>query len=150
MSPFLPTQLEIHHIQAIVRGLYQLAQSDGLHQTELVMLREFYQTCQQEAHALTSFDELINTEFDPEHLADVLDTTELKHSFLQSCLFLSYADGTYSTTEHNLIVELAGALGVEHEQLSQLQEAVTDHLLQQISRIENVDALKEVAARLNS
>ena len=46
MSLFPQTELDIHHIQAIVRAMHELALTDGMHDAERVMLRGFYDSCQ--------------------------------------------------------------------------------------------------------
>ena len=148
MSTSLPPSIELTQLQAIVRAMHTVATSDGMHDAERVMLRGFYEACQQEAQALTSYDDLIGTAFDAAAAADAFDTDERKAVLLQSCLLLAHADGSYSAGERKTIAGFAKALGVGAEQLAQIEEGVADHLLQQISRIGNTDALREVAAEL--
>lgn len=148
MTHFTDTPLELHHVQYIVRALYDLAEADGVHEAERVMLRGFYQQCQEDAHALTSFDELIATDFDPARAAELFDTEALKATFLQSCVFLAYADGHYSASERTKVRAYADALGVPADRLATIEDSVGDHLLQQVSRIENTEALKKVAAEI--
>ena len=50
--------------QSIVRAMHEVALADGMHDAERVMLRGFYDSCQQEAQAMTSFDDLISMPFD--------------------------------------------------------------------------------------
>lgn len=150
MSLFPTTDLDLHHIQAIVRAMHELAITDGLHDAERVMLRGFYDSCQQDAQALTSFDELIRMPFDADAAADVFDTPERRAALLQSCIFLAYADGNYSAGERAKVKAYADAIGAPAEELAMLESLVSDHLLQQISRIGNVDALKEVAIELDA
>ena len=44
----------------------------------------------------------------------------------------------------------AHAVGMSEQELLTLEMGVADHLMQQISRIDNVDALKQVAAELDA
>lgn len=150
MTDFTASPLELHHIQFIVRALYDLAQTDGVHEAERVMLRGFYEQCQQDADGLTSFEDLIGADFDAGRAAELFDTIELKATFLQSCVFLAYADGHYSAKERSKVHAYAEALGVDDSQLGSIEDAVSDHLLQQIASIENTDALRRVAADLAS
>jgi uncharacterized membrane protein YebE (DUF533 family) len=145
---FLTTELELHHIQAMVRAMHELALADGLHDAERVMLRGFYDSCQEDAHALTSFDELIRTPFDPAAARELFDTPARRAALLQSCIFLAYADGAYSAGERAKVKGYAEAVGASAEELATCEGQVSDHLLQQISRIENVDALQQVASEL--
>ena len=55
-APFINVSRD--HIQVIVRAMHEVAQLDGVHDAEAVMLREFYGAVQQDTGALTSFQEL--------------------------------------------------------------------------------------------
>ena len=144
------TTLELHHLQAIVRAMHDVALTDGVHDAERVMLRGFYDTCQQEAAALASFDDLIAMPFDLAAIVDDFKQPGQKAALLHSCLLLAHADGSYSAAERAKVLGFAGALGVSGGELEQLEEGVADHLLQQISRINNVEALQEVQKELNT
>jgi uncharacterized membrane protein YebE (DUF533 family) len=148
MNLFPTTELDIHHIQSIVRAMHELARADGMHDAERVMLRGFYDACQDEARALTSFDELIRTAFDPKGAKEIFDTPERRAALLQSCLFLAYADGQYTPGERAKVKSFADAVGASAQELAELEGVVADHLMQQISRISNVDALKQVSSEL--
>jgi len=141
--------LDLHHVQAIVRAMHEVALSDGMHEAERVMLRGFYDACQQDARALATFDELVATPFDTAGAAELFDTAERRAALLQSCVLLAYADGKYSDGERAKVLGLARAVGIEERELLGIEGAVADHLMQQISRIDNLEALKEVAAELD-
>jgi tellurite resistance protein len=143
----VPT-LSINHIQAIVRGMYEVAKTDGVHNTELVMMRGFYEDCQREVKALTSFDDLIKLPFDLNEAKAVLNTDDRKAALLQSCVMVAYADGRYSAGERTKIQSLAAGIGVTAEALLTIETAVADSLMEQISKIRNIDALQEVAAEI--
>lgn len=138
--------LGINHIQVIVRGMHEVAKLEGVHDAEAVMLRGFYESCQQDTGAMTSFDELCRGGLDLDEARRILDTPDQKAAFLRSCLLLAYADGRYSNEERKLIRSYADALGVPAHATLSLEESVSDQLLQNIARISNVDALREVAA----
>jgi len=143
------TTLELHHLQAIVRAMHDIALTDGVHDAERVMLRGFYESCQQDAAALASFDDLISVPFDLAAIVDDFKQSAQKIALLHSCLLLAYADGSYSVDERRKVQGFADALGMSETDLQQIEEGVTDYLLQQISRISNTDALQEVAKELN-
>jgi tellurite resistance protein len=142
------TTLELHHLQSIVRAMHDIAVTDGVHDAERVMLRGFYENCQREAAALASFDDLIGMPFDLAAVVDDFRHADQKAALLHSCLLLAHADGNYSTGERAKVQQFAQALGVSAEDLGRIEEGVADHLLQQISRISNVDALQQVAKEL--
>ena len=147
-SFFNYTELGLNHIQVIVRGMYAVAESDGVHQSEMVMLKEFYETCRRDADGLADFKDLISQPFDPAEAKEILDTNSLKETFIKSCFLLAFADGKYTDPEKKIVADMAQNLDMPKEQTQRLEEAVKDHLLVQISRIQNVDALKEVASKM--
>jgi tellurite resistance protein len=140
--------LGINHVQVMVQGMYELAKIDGVHATELVMLREFYNSCQTDSSALTDFDDLARQPFNAGDAVNVLNTAELREMFLRSCVYLAYGDGSYSDGERRKIKTYADALGLSAAELALIETEVGDVLIQQISRIENVDALKTVAQEI--
>ena len=142
--------LDIHHIQTIVQALHQLAETDGVHESEKVMLMGFYQACQDEGRALTSFDALLKQPFDLQDNVDDFNTDALKIALLNSCILLAYADGHYSVGERQKIREYAALLEFGESDLEQLEETVSDHLMQQISRVKNLEALQAVAQELKT
>ena len=143
------TTLELHHLQAIVRAMHDVAQTDGVHDAERVMLRGFYESCQRDAAALASFDDLVAMPFDLATIVDDFKQSAQKIALLHSCLLLAHADGSYSATERAKVQGFADALGVSSGDLEQIEEGVADYLLQQISRISNTDALQEVSRELH-
>ena len=145
MNTFFPeTRLGLNHLQVIVRGMWAVARCDGVHDTESTMLRDFYRGCSQDAEALTDFDALVSRDFDIAEATDVLTSDELKRVFLQSCMFLAYADGAYSAQENALISQYASNLGMSQDTLTELRGLVGDHLISQVARVHNVDGLKAV------
>jgi tellurite resistance protein len=144
-----PTTLELHHLQAIVRAMHDIALTDGVHDAERVMLHGFYDSCQRDAAALASFDDLVAMPFNLAAIVDDFRQPAQKMALLHSCLLLAYADGEYSAAERAKVQGFADALAMDAGELAQIEEGVADYLLQQISRISNTDALQEVAKEMN-
>ena len=144
----IESELDLHHVQAIVRAMHEIALADGMHDAERVMLRGFYDSCQQDAGAMTSFNDLISTPFDAAQAKDIFDTPARRAALLQSCVLLAYADGKYTEGERTKVKSYADAIGMPAAELEQIEGGVSDHLMQQISRISNTDALQQVSAEL--
>lgn len=141
-------KLELNHVQAIVRGMYAVAKSDGVHDSELVLMREFYSGVRRDAGGIADFDDVVSGELDLADAKDVLDTPELRNIFITSCLFLAFADGSYTGPEQATIAKFAAGLGLSDDHLARLHEQVKDYLMLQVSRVENIDALKEIASEM--
>lgn len=149
MDPFLtPVPLELAHVQVIVRGMYRVAQSDGCHSEELVLIREFYEACREETGGLADFKDLVGVPFDPAEARQVLASPVLRETFLKSCYLLAWADGALSAPEKGAIAELVKELEIDAATAERASEVVRDHLLRQMARLQNVEGLKKVAADL--
>jgi len=147
---FESVDLGLNHLQVIIRGMYAVAKADDVHQAELVMLREFYAACRSEGSGLADFDDVIAQDFDKDEALEILDTPELRRALLTSCVLLAFADGEFSEKEGAVIDRIAADMGVGGEALAAAREEVQDYLLRQISKIQNVDALLEVAGELRA
>ncbi|MDB4989979.1 MAG: hypothetical protein JWN04_5157 [Myxococcaceae bacterium] len=141
-------KLGLNHVQVLVRGMYSVARCDGVHATELVLLREFYESCRADVEGLASFDEVIAVPLDEESARDVLDTPELRELFLRSCLLLAFADGAYSPSERTQLVRLAELLDVTPERRSELEEEARSFLFRRVAHVHNLDVLQEVVKDL--
>jgi tellurite resistance protein len=147
---FSSVDLGLNHVQVIIRGMYAVAKSDDVHQTELVLIRQFYEACREDVSGLADFEDVIARDFDKDEAAEILSTPELRRTFLKSCYLLAFADGEFSEKEGAVLAKLADDLGVDEAMQAAVREEVQDYLLRQISRIQNVDALMEVAKELTS
>ena len=140
--------LGLNQIQVIVKAMVALSKCDGVHDAERVMIRGFYENCQRDAAAIADYEQLVAQPFDAAEAREILDSEFLRHTVLRSCLLLAHADGEYSAGEQRFIAKLAADLGVNEVALDELEEGVKEHLLQQIARVGNVDALRSVAGEL--
>ncbi len=147
---FETANLGLNHVQVIVRGLYEVAQADQVHDTERVLIEEFYNACRQDVGGIADFADILKSRFSIDNARDILSTPALRRTFLRSCLLLAFADGKYSAAERNQIVAFAEALEVDAATLASLTDEVTEHLLAQIASVQNIDALCDVARELKS
>jgi tellurite resistance protein len=141
--------LTLPQVQVLVRAMYRVAHSDGAHERELVLLKEFYEACRAEVSGLTEYAELTRMPFDPVMAKEVIDTPQLQLLLLRSCYFLAYADGMLSNEEKQAIAKIIAEAGIDLKIAVQARELTKDALLQQISRSANVPALQRVAADLD-
>jgi hypothetical protein len=141
--------LTLPQVQVLVRAMHRVAHSDGAHERELVLLKEFYEACRAEVSGLTEYAELIRMPFDPAMAKEVLDTPQLQMTLLRSCYFLAYADGELSDPEKQAIAAVVSEVGIDAKLAADARELTKDALLQHISRLANVPALKRVAADLD-
>ncbi len=149
MSGFLePVNLDLNQVRVIVRGMVRVAHSDGAHERELVLIREFYEGCRAEVKGLSDFADVTRAPFDAEEAQEQLSSDALKLTFLASCYLVAYADGHTSAAETKVLAELVKELGVSDAIAIQAHDLVKDQLLMQLARSANIEALKEIAAKL--
>ena len=143
-----PVDLELSHVRVIVQGMAHVANSDGVHGRELVLIRAFYEACREDAKGFADFADLAKTPFDAEVAREVLIGEPLQLTFLTSCYLVAYADGHVSPQETRAIETLVRDIGIDPPLAVRAREIVKDQLLLQLSRVNNLEALTKVAKEL--
>lgn len=144
---FAEQELSFEQVKALTAGMYAVARADGVHDREMTLIRGFYQSCARSGDP--SFESVLGHDFDVAAARRLFDRPELAKMFVKSLILLAFADGQYAKTEDELIRSWAGQLGLSAQEVDQLLAATKDFLLQSLSHVQNVDALKDVAARLD-
>jgi tellurite resistance protein len=136
--------------QAIARGLYTVAAVDGVHGREATLIADFYGAATGgEVPPVTSLAELGRRgTISPAELAEALPGDELRQLFVKAALLLAYVDGKVTAAERLKIIAFANSLGVSAERQAALEESVRDHLLEPLVRLQNTDAVNQVAKML--
>ena len=143
---FFP-EIEIRNDQAeaIARGLFAVARADGkVHEREAAMIGEFYSSTTNHPADLGALERAPRIE--PAALAAMLPSKDLRQLFVKTALLLAYSDGSYAAGEGKLISEYAKALEVTD--VAKLEAQVKDFLISQLSHLENVQGVAEVAKGL--
>jgi hypothetical protein len=107
------------------RGLLDLAAVDGVHDTEIALIKDFYSGSGGGAQDLEVF---ANAGFDLEEAAAILKGDQAV-AFLLSCYMLIYADGLQSDEERVRIGEYAAALDISEGRLEELHVQARLYLL---------------------
>ncbi len=94
-------------IDVFARGLYHVANVDGIDASEVALIHEFLN----EVGAKKLVAGLAASPFHVAELA-VLETSFLKQVFLKTCLVLVRRDGSVSAPEQAIIAQIAGYLGL--------------------------------------
>jgi tellurite resistance protein len=149
MTTFLnPVDLELKHVRVIAQSMLRIANSDGQHRRELILIREFYEACRTEVAGLFDFELLLRTPFDASEAKEVLSTPDLKLTCLVSALLVAYADGHLSPAENKALTALSEEIGATQELADEARELVKDQLLLQLARSDNLEVLRAIAAKL--
>lgn len=97
-------------IDVFARGLYHVANVDGVDPKETEMIQSFCKEAGQPELAKA----LPSSNFHVSELA-ALETTFLKRTFLKACLVMIRRDGKITQAEKMLVMQLALNLGLEDE-----------------------------------
>jgi uncharacterized tellurite resistance protein B-like protein len=144
---FRDEQLTFEHVKSIVAGMFAVAKVDGVHDREMAMIREFYEGCARAGDP--RLEEVVNAGFDPQVAKKLFETKDRARLFVKSLILLAFADGTYARAEDDLIRAIAKEFGLDGAEVDQLHQATKEYLLGALSHVQNVEALRKVAAQLD-
>lgn len=143
-----PIDLDLSQVRVIVQGMLRVAHADGAHDRELVLIRQFYESCRSDVKGLADFHDLEQAPFDAQVAAEVLATDALRKSFLASCYLVAYADGQVSEGELAEIDKLVKELGIDEKFARETRDRIKDMLVMQLARSANVEALQKISSGL--
>ena len=144
---FAQQDLNFDQVKVLTHAMMAVARVDGVHDNEMRLVREFYESCARAGDP--RLEDVAGGPFDPAVAKTHFDTPELAKLFVKSLILLAFADGEYAKLEDDIIRQYADIVGVTSEQVSALHEATKEYLLASLSHIQNLDALKEVAKKLD-
>ena len=123
LSPlFSDLALSADDANAIVAALYDVAQSDGVHEAELEMIRGFVQVLDADLGAESPTELPPMT---PAKLAGIITNPQLRRLAVQAAVLLAWADGVFSGAEHARIGEYATALGFSTAEYAAIEGTIT-------------------------
>ena len=105
-------------IDVFARGLFHLANVDGIDEREAKLIREFLA----EAGSDTSYEDLKSSEFSIIEAALVLETSHIRRVFMTAAIALVKADGVYSDAERKAIGELADAFDLSNAEFGDIEQ----------------------------
>lgn len=148
ISDFFSHQdLSFDHVKVLATGMFDVAKVDGVHDKEMALIREFYESCARAGDP--PLEEVVKSGLDMSAAKSLFATTELRKLFVKSLILLAFADGVYAKEEDTLIRKYAGELGLDGEAVDALHAATKEYLLAGLAHVQNIDALKEVVKRLD-
>ena len=111
----------IEQLDLFARGLYYLADVDGVADEEVAVIREFLDEMG-EPDLMSSLDKVT---FDPRMAALSFPTQHQRALFLRTAIVLVRADGTITDAERGALANIADVFDMT-EDLPALEEAVAD------------------------
>jgi tellurite resistance protein TerB len=145
---FFPEQdLTFEQVKALTGAMLTVARVDGVHDNEMKLVREFYESCTRAGDP--RLEEVAGDRFEPEHAKALFNTPELARMFVKSLILLAFADGRFAKSEEDLIRSYAEALGLKRDDLERLKDATKEYLMGGLVHVQNLDALKDVSKRLS-
>jgi hypothetical protein len=142
---FKEFDLTFEHVKALTHAMFAVARVDGVHDREMTMIRQFYDSCARLGDP--ALEEVVGSSNESD-LGALFDTGHASRMFVKSLILLAFADGRYASSEDALIRDYAGKVSLTSLDVDQLHEATKDYLLSSLAHIHNVEALADVARRL--
>jgi len=105
-------------IDVFARGLFHLANVDGIDERETKLIREFLE----ETGSSTKYEDLEGSEFSVMEAALVLETSHIRRVFMTAAIALVKADGVYSDAERKAIGELADAFDMSNAEFGDIEQ----------------------------
>jgi tellurite resistance protein len=105
-------------IDVFARGLFHLANVDGIDEREANLIREFLQ----ETGSALAYDDLQSSEFSVMEAAMVLETSHIRRTFMKAAIAMVKADGVYSDAERKAIGELADAFDLSNAEFGDIEQ----------------------------
>lgn len=111
-------------VEVFARGLYYLADVDGIDDRETALIKEFLS----EAGSELSLDDL-GGKFHPLEAAMGLDATYKRRFFMRAAMALVRADGTFSAAERKAMGAFADAFGLSNEEFGEIEQSASPDAL---------------------
>jgi uncharacterized membrane protein YebE (DUF533 family) len=146
MDFFPPVNLNPMQSEAIARGLYALAKSDGVHEREAALVASFFDEVGGGAQAMAELER--RAPITPEELAALLPEDEQRRLFIKTAILLVWADGEVTPQEGQLLQDYARVFHLDPKVLEQLDTEVKEYLLSQLAHVQNTEATRLVAQKL--
>jgi tellurite resistance protein len=105
-------------IDVFARGLFHLANVDGIDGREENLIREFLA----ETGSEVRYEDLRGSEFSVMEAALVLETSHIRRVFMTAAVALVKADGVYSDAERKAIGELADAFDMSNAEFGDIEQ----------------------------
>ena len=148
MAEFLQEQeLNFSQVECLTSAMYALARVDGVHDREMSLIREFYESCA--GSDSPSLESVVEAGADVERAKSLFGSSSEAALFMKSMILLAFADGTYGKEEDAMIRDYAGAFNVSDEDLEGLISSTKEQMLASLSHLQNVDALADVVRNLS-
>lgn len=105
-------------IDVFARGLFHLANVDGIDGREEKLIREFLT----ETGSDLKYEDLTGSEFSIMEAALVLETSHIRRTFVKAAVALVKADGVYSDAERKAIGEIADAFDMSNAEFGDIEQ----------------------------
>ncbi len=111
-------------VEVFARGLYYLADVDGIDERETNLIKEFLS---ESGSDLTL--ENLGGKFHPLEAAMILESTYKRRFFMRAAMALVRADGTFSAEERKAMGAFADAFGLSNQEFGEIEQSASAEAL---------------------
>ena len=150
MTPdfFQRQDLDFEQVKALTHAMLEVARVDGIHDAEMRLIREFYESCARAGDP--RLEDVARETPGARPIAQLFDSQELASLFVKTLVLLAFADGTYAKAEEDVIRKYASELCLDGDAVDRLRESTKEFLLASLAHVQNLDALCEVRQKLET
>ena len=137
-------------VTLLTKAMLSVAVLDGLHPAETALIRQFYENTRSEDMPTTQamIEARTASQFKVSDLSG--GTPVFAETVLLMCLMTAYADGSFSQAERDHIQSIAGALGINEDQLATHLAHVHNDLIGSLSNLPDSASVAKVFGELSS
>lgn len=148
MIPFFTTNaLSTDAVITATKTMLKVASTDGVHPAEIALIKGFYNSGATGSD-WPAFDSLSQSSADFKMDPKVFANDQEREMIVALCIMTGFADGSFSDKEQQVVREIGTSLNISPTRFDEINEAVKDHMLAQLSHLPDAGSVAVVAKEL--
>ena len=149
MFPFFTTDsMTMGAVVAASKTMLKVAHTDGVHPAETALIQGFYTSCVNSGE-WPAFDKLQRESSGDFHVdAKAFSSDQEREMIVALSIMTGFADGVFSAAEQAVVRTIAADLQIAPARFDEINSAVKDHMLAQLSHLPDAGSVAKVAKEL--
>jgi tellurite resistance protein len=163
MFPFFTVDsMSMNAVIAASKTMLKVAHTDGVHPDEIALIKGFYSSCvnssewpafdklqQESSGEWPAFDKLQQESSGDFHVdAKAFSSDQEREMIVALSIMTGFADGAFSAAEQAVVRTIATELHIAPARFDEINSAVKDHMLAQLSHLPDAGSVAKVAKEL--
>ncbi len=149
MFPFFTVNsMSMTAVIAASKTMLKVAHTDGVHPDEIALIKGFYSSCVNSGE-WPAFDKLQQESSGDFHVdAKAFSSDQEREMIVALSIMTGFADGSFSAAEQAVVRAIAADLHIAPARFDEINSAVKDHMLAQLSHLPDAGSVAKVAKEL--